>query len=106
MAFYVPKREIPKDCRECWFNNYLPFSGETYCDAGEFMLADSCKPLPFEGRHPDCPLIKVPPHGRLIDADALGEFPYNMDFCDGGEADEWIRNAPTVIPASGKEAAT
>ena len=40
-----------------------------------------------------------PPHGRLIDADALGEFPYNMDFCDGYEADEWVRNAPTIIPA-------
>ena len=43
--------------------------------------------------------IPVPPHGRLIDADALGEFPYNMDFCDGGEADEWVRNAPTIIEA-------
>ena len=42
----------------------------------------------------------IPAHGRLIDADALGEFPYNMDFCDGYEADEWVQNAPTVIPAS------
>lgn len=46
-----------------------------------------------------CPIIEVPPHGRLIDADALGSFPYNMDFCDGGEADEWIQNAPTIIEA-------
>lgn len=45
--------------------------------------------------------VPVPPHGRLIDADALGEFPYNMDFCDGYEADEWVRNAPTIIPAEG-----
>ena len=44
--------------------------------------------------------VPTPPHGRLIDADALGEFPYNMDFCDGYEADEWVRNAPTIIPAS------
>ena len=34
------------------------------------------------------PAITVKPHGRLIDADALGKFPYNMDFCDGYEADE------------------
>ena len=46
------------------------------------------------------PAITVQPHGRLIDADALGKFPYNMDFCDGYEADEWVQNAPTVIPAS------
>ena len=44
--------------------------------------------------------ITVQPHGRLIDADALGNFPYNMDFCDGYEADEWVQNAPTIIPAS------
>ena len=49
----------------------------------------------------NCPLVPIPPHGRLIDADALGEFPYNMDFCDGYEADEWVRNAPTIIPAEG-----
>ena len=46
------------------------------------------------------PAITVQPHGRLIDADALGNFPYNMDFCDGYEADEWVQNAPTIIPAS------
>ena len=45
------------------------------------------------------PLVEIPDHGDLIDRDELGEFPYNMDFCDGGEADEWVRNAPTVIPA-------
>lgn len=51
------------------------------------------------GHHLGLKAIPVQPHGRLIDADALGEFPYNMDFCDGGEADEWVRNAPTVISA-------
>ena len=54
-----------------------------------------------EGEWSTTTAISVPDHGRLIDADALGDFPYNMDFCDGGEADEWVRNAPTVIPASG-----
>lgn len=33
-------------------------------------------------RHPACPLVLVPPHGRLIDADAL---------------------APTIIPAEEDE---
>ena len=42
----------------------------------------------------------VNPHGDLIDLDELGSFPYNMDFCDGYEADEWVHNAPVVIPAS------
>ena len=44
-------------------------------------------------RHPDCPLIPIPPHGRLIDADALYE---GMDAYD---YDYYIMDAPTVIPA-------
>lgn len=53
---------------------------------------------PFS-RQPWCPLIPIPPHGDLIDRDALM----------GGNGDEWggmwgysgaeIMNAPTVIPA-------
>ena len=55
---------------------------------------------PYVGEMPTIyKAIHVPPHGRLIDADALGEFPYNMDFCDGYEADEWVQNAPTIIEA-------
>lgn len=66
-------------------------------------------------KQPWCPLIEVPPHGRLIDADALraennlgtdcstckrdarscrDEMIHStMDFC------EWIDDAPTIIPA-------
>lgn len=40
--------------------------------------------------------VPVPPHGRLIDADAL-HIPH--DICDGEEAMEFIREAPTIIPA-------
>ena len=57
----------------------------------------------------NCPIIPVPPHGRLIDADALEDD--DPDVCnsfmrDGyAESCEWgyshaqIKNAPTVIPA-------
>ena len=34
-----------------------------------------------EKRHPDCPLIEIPPHGRLIDADAFERLECNI--CDG-----------------------
>ena len=73
-------------------------------------------------RHPDCPLVNVPPHGRLIDADALIEdLKYDVELdavaLDSMEivGDErrkiqddkdfkqncilWIENAPTIIPA-------
>lgn len=78
----------------------MPKKGEyrmtLYCDDGYAYVDVDLFPVDKD-RFEAAP---VPKHGRLIDADALGSFPYNMDFCDGGEADEWIRNAPTIIPAS------
>ena len=65
-------------------------------------------------RHPDCPLIELPPHGRLIDADALIKYVNETkeifseheimtaitarDWCDAFIED--IEEAPTVIEAS------
>lgn len=53
-----------------------------------------------------CPLIKIPPHGDLIDRDAL---PWeNQDFMLT-DPDEWglkawdIERAPTIIPAEEAE---
>lgn len=40
-------------------------------------------------------------YGRLIDADALGDFPYNISFCDEGDVENWIASAPTIIPVEG-----
>ena len=46
-------------------------------------------------RHENCPLIEVPPHGRLIDADALED--ELGQFCD----DNWVYNTlhhtPTIL---------
>ena len=83
MSVYIKGFPLPNNCGACPLRL-------AWCRERIYMVT----------RPERCPLIPVPPHGRLIDADALGEFPYNMDFCDGGEADEWIRNAPTIIPAS------
>lgn len=49
----------------------------------------------------DCVAIPVPPHGRLIDADALiADIRANSEsyFADDF-AHEWVDVAPTVIPA-------
>ena len=53
-------------------------------------------------RRDDCPLIEVPLHGRLVDADALRkQARENLDFVPFWMMDE----APTVIPAD-KDGAT
>jgi hypothetical protein len=65
MSYIVPK-EIPNCCGRC-----PCFHAEKlmYCQA---VKADKNKRIyaPYgEGRPDWCPLIKIPPHGRLIDAD-------------------------------------
>lgn len=57
----------------------------------------------------DCPLVPVPPHGKLIDADVLYRRvktecnPYGkptINFDDGNKVMGMIEYAPTIIPAS------
>ena len=62
MAVYIKGMEMPTDCHNC----PLGFGGGCYCgtSADEYMCPD-------HGRSEWCPLVLVPPHGRLIDADAL-----------------------------------
>ena len=56
-----------------------------------------------DGRPPDCPLVEVPPHGRLIDADAI---PYIFGSTHATEYDTVtkfvINKLPTIIEAEGE----
>ena len=63
-------------------------------------------------RHPDCPLVEMPPHGRLGDLDALAEHIKNVycknckrsrvmcKSCEYGDMIDEIEDAPTIIEAS------
>lgn len=116
MSVLVKGMEMPENCKKCrcsWFD----FT-RLYCEADG-------KPWGLEvteyadGRHPNCPLIEVPPHRRLIDADELLErfnvlqkqkdmYGREVSSCfedSGSLCTEWwcveeiVANAPTVIPA-------
>lgn len=115
MGIYLSNMEMPTNCEKCPFLDYE----EGFCFASgaegksgwyEFTL----RPGEIKDRrHDDCPLVPVPPHGRLIDADAL-----ITTFCEWGtrlergrklvitmsEAKQAIvdiiEDAPTIIPAS------
>ena len=54
-------------------------------------------------RREDCPLVELPPHGRLIDANSLSNkfewIPFE-DLCDYRRVIEEIDNAPTIVEAS------
>ena len=73
MSVLVKDTEMPKECRECPLETYYMNCGDTRCRATNKILAEDYKAIPFDGRPDWCPLVEVPAHGRLIDADALIE---------------------------------
>lgn len=90
MGVYNPNMKMPENCDQCPISN---------CSLDNGWLDYPTRPL-------GCPLIYVPEHGRLIDADALLE-DKNDEFVHktmifGGQyvyTESVIRNAPTVIVA-------
>ena len=52
-------------------------------------------------RHPRCPLIHVPDHGRLIDADVLFDFILNIYKNANGDARKAYSDVLDVIVATG-----
>ena len=109
MSVLVKGMEMPSSCSMCPMahRNYRLEAEETQlaCYAkGEWVSDDGERPV-------WCPLIELPPHGRLIDADAL------EDKCHRMSQDEWnkststtwgyayatfeseVEDAPTIIPA-------
>ena len=103
-GIYIPGMEMPKGCAYCKISRrngkkmICPFIWKCEWDIRDPMSADH--------RLDGCPLVPVPPHGRLIDADALlkqleeganqsiGQAHYTYSF-----ASAYVRNAPTIIPA-------
>ena len=107
MSLFIKGMKMPKNCRDCiWIQRDRP-AGKVYCTATDPWL-DISRVL-INSRHDCCPLIEVPPHGRLIDADAVIDLvmQYCLDddgVCSKAGADlrellDEIENLPTVIPA-------
>ena len=93
MGFYIRGMEMPKNCMLCPFcvEEADPANGEMCMVTGTLM------PPCTRERLDDCPLVPVPPHGRLIDENMLlcflGE---NIIYDSYGRT---IAKVPTVIPA-------
>lgn len=83
------------------------------CGACPLRLAWCRERIYMVTRPERCPLIPVPPHGRLIDADALISRIYDAakqqpEIADlyEDEADDmiaWLKTTPTIIEAEGGE---
>ena len=119
MGVYIKCMEMPERCWDCdlCYDSFCCRSlGIQFSDREDFE--------PAERRLSDCPLIPVPPHGRLIDAGKISDHkyttipPYRRQYADGKPKSEeevlafkfgWnyaidavMDNAPTVIPAEEK----
>lgn len=80
MSILIKNMSLPKHCSNCPFlnKNYDTLSGlfSVYCSLNGFDAADII-PSTIDTfytvieKEKYCPLIEVPPHGRLIDADKL-----------------------------------
>lgn len=92
MSVLIKGMKMPRSCSECGFR----------------LALGCCGNLPQNTRVPTCPLIEIPPHGRLIDADALKETnPRHMNadvpYVTEVTVEEIIDDAPTIIEAEGTE---
>ena len=79
MSVLIKGMKMPTSCPECMMANEIVkccLTGKTY----NWGLTE---------RPSDCPLIELPPHGRLIDADALEEH------------DGWLRDSMYFARESG-----
>lgn len=111
MSVLVKGMEMPIACIYCDLIDSLRICPAYKMTFDDFWADKSLR----KQRHPDCPLIPVPPHSRLIDADVLKEFVENRfditwhDDYEGGIKDacvdilKEIEKMPTVIGAEGEE---
>ena len=108
VSVLVKDIEMPKDCRECCMAEYHINTGKTWCKPADGLLADTYRPIMYDGRPDWCPLVELPEkHGRLIDADKLKEeFPKDTDWAYPVNTNQYvcetIDEANTVIEAEGE----
>ena len=88
MGLYIKGMEMPKSCLSC------PLQGGT----ADCRLTQKTYNWGLPERPSDCPLVPVPPHGRLIDADKLVRENYGQYGAIDALALEVIKAAPTIIP--------
>ncbi len=95
MGVYIKGMEMPTSCDDCRLNNGIScYAVPEYTEDGVVGRTDD---------RPDwCPLVYVPPHGRLIDADAflalINDSTILSDFLKC-IINPLIRGEPTVIEA-------
>lgn len=96
MSILITGMHKPKSCEECPFKDYE--QGFCFASAGEdgnFLLCTS--EVDKNEIHPNCPIIEIPKHGRLIDADTLQIAIDKYEMIHGLLKYDFTASAPTII---------
>ena len=91
MGVYIRNIEMPKNCGDCPCASI--FAGYKCMTCGKQF-----DKYPFENRMDWCPLISVPPHGRLGDLDELHKEAVRRAE-KAGSYDSWYNSVEHVISA-------
>jgi hypothetical protein len=91
MSILIKGMEMPTRCCDCKM-----YVEDIYCC--HLLHRQIENPWADDGVELDCPLVPVPPHGRLIDADVLSQM-FDPDESFGAAVLEIIEDTPTIIPA-------
>jgi hypothetical protein len=104
MSVLIKGMEMPTSCFYCPFREKV--NPDDYACMALNKEFEETLSLIAEQRHKDCPLVPVPPHGRLVDADKLESGLRLMAKYQHGERQQGILGcceticlAPTIIPA-------
>lgn len=93
MSVLIRNMEMPINCHSC------PMCFMRFCQAADRELSER-EIKPNAKRPDDCPLVEIPPHGRLIDADALVK---KQPIPELGAPRWLIEQAPTIIESEGAD---
>lgn len=102
MSVLIKGMEMPKSCEKCPFLDYeegFCFARGVKGNSGWYEFT-FCPSGIKDGRADNCPLVEIPPHGRLIDADCCnGYFYEHMSDDMMIVAMNAINEMPTIIEA-------
>lgn len=104
MGIYIKGMEKPKSCEVCPLGVEVDTVYETAIGCRvNFMLRSKGN---YNNRPEWCPLVPVPPHGRLIDADEFLDRAVGTQCFRGDYAlmlEELVGESTTIIEAEGEE---
>lgn len=112
MGLYIPNAKIPVSCNKCYEIGLAHRLRDLGGHCPRMDLHYSPDEQDFKGdRRADCPLLDIPPHGRLGDLDKIVRYKERL-VVDARKTNpeiryvvdtKYIAEAPTIIPAEPAE---